>query len=128
MTLLLDTHILLWAAERDARLPPEALNLIEDPVNTLAFSVVSIWEVVIKSARGRADFKADPTTLREGLLKNSYAELPIDGRHALAVTNLPGIHRDPFDRVLIAQATVEGYLLLTSDPIIARYPGPIKLV
>jgi PIN domain nuclease of toxin-antitoxin system len=126
MKLLLDTHLLLWAA--CDQLPPGAAALIDDPANELIFSAASIWEVTIKNSLGREDFKADPHLLRRGLLDNGYVELPITSEHTLAVSQLPHHHKDPFDRLLVAQATVEGITLVTSDPIVASYPGPIRRV
>jgi len=126
MKLLLDTHLLLWAAGEPERLSSEAVALIEEPENDLLFSAASLWEVAIKSGLGRADFRVSPRLLRRGLLDNGYAELPITSAHAVAIDNLPAIHRDPFDRLLVAQATAEGILLLTGDPEVARYPGPIR--
>ena len=99
-----------------------------DPDNTLMFSAVCLWEVAIKSQLGRADFSVDANLLRRNLLENGYQELPITGAHAIAATALPPLHRDPFDRILVAQAMSEGIMLLTADPMIARYPGPIRLV
>jgi PIN domain nuclease of toxin-antitoxin system len=132
MKLLLDTHLLLRAAAEDIgsvrSLPVEAAILIDDPDNELIFSAASIWEITIKNNLGRADFRADPYLLRRGLLDNGYIHLPIDSAHALAVGNLPNHHKDPFDRILIAQAAVEGITLVTSDPLIAIYPGPIRKV
>ncbi len=127
MNLLLDTHMLIWAAG-GAGLPPEATRLIEDPANALFFSVASIGETAIKHALKRADFATNPVVLRRQLLDNDYAELPILGQHALAVAALPLILRDPFDRLLIAQAMVEGITLLTVDPVLARYQAPVRLV
>ena len=126
MNLLLDTHILLWAAAEPQKLPGQAIELLENPVNPLYFSAASIWEVVIKNGLGRADFHVDPHLLRRGLLDNGYLELPISSQHTLAVSHLPYIHKDPFDRILVAQAESEGFLLLTADDIVAKYPGPIK--
>lgn len=123
MTLLLDTHVLLWAAAGDDRLSRDAVELLNDPSSRLLFSTASIWEVVIKSQLGRSDFIADPVKLRAALLRNGYDELPILAAHALAVRGLPPIHRDPFDRLLIAQAQVEAATLLTADEMVARYPG-----
>ncbi len=128
MKLLLDTHLLLWAARQPSRLSRDVRALIEDARNQLHFSVVSIWEVAIKRGLDRSDFTVEPAVLRRGLLDNDYVELPISSNHAIAVTNLPMVHRDPFDRLLIAQATVEGITLLTNDNVIARYPGPIRKV
>jgi PIN domain nuclease of toxin-antitoxin system len=87
-----------------------------------------VWEVAIKRGLGRSDFQADPRLLRRGLLDNGYTELPILSDHVVAVDSLPPIHKDPFDRLLVAQATVEGITLLTSDSLVAEYPGPVRLV
>ncbi len=126
MNLLLDTHVLLWAAGTPERLPDEARALIENPETRPVFSAVSLWEITIKNGLGRADFSVDPRLLRRGLLENDYTELPITGAHAAAVDLLPPIHKDPFDRLLVAQAQIEGLLLLTADETVARYPGPIR--
>lgn len=126
MNLLLDTHILLWAAAYPEKLSKEAAQMIENPDNRLHFSAASIWEVVIKNGLQRPDFHVDPNLLRRGLIDNGYLELPISSIHALAVTHLPDIHKDPFDRILMAQAESEGFLLLTVDEQILRYPGPIR--
>ncbi len=126
MRLLLDTHLLIWAA--DETLPgehPAAAKLIDDPANTLLFSAGSIWEVAIKRGLGRDDFQVDPHLLRRSLTDNGYIELPVTGAHAAAVCGLPPIHKDPFDRLLVAQATVEGVSLLTGDAKVLEYPGPI---
>ena len=128
MKLLLDTHLLLWAAGRPSRLSATARKLIDAPSNELLFSAASIWEVAIKRGLGRSDFQADPRLLRRGLLDNGYAELPILSDHVVALDSLPPIHKDPFDRLLVAQATVEGITLLTVDTIVAQYPGPIREV
>jgi len=125
MKLLLDTHVLLWAAAEPKRLPPPVRRLINDPDNQLLFSAASLWEVTIKRGLGRKDFQVDARLLRRGLLDNGYNELPIHSHHVVAIENLPPIHKDPFDRILLAQATVEGVTLLTGDPRIAQYPGPI---
>jgi PIN domain nuclease of toxin-antitoxin system len=124
--LLLDTQLLLWAASEPARLKAATRRLLEDPRHELLFSAASIWEVSIKASLGRSDFDADPRVLRRGLLDNGYAELPVTGAHAAAVLDLPPHHRDPFDRLLVAQAQVEGITLLTADATVARYPGPIR--
>lgn len=128
MKLLLDTHLLLWAAGEPRRLKAAARKLINDARNELLFSAASLWEITIKRSLGREDFRVDPRLLRRGLLDNGYAELPISGEHALAVDGLPPLHKDPFDRILIAQSMVEGVILLTSDPLLAQYPGPIRKV
>lgn len=126
MKLLLDTHVLLWAASEPSKVPPKVRSLILESDNDLFFSAASIWEIAIKSQLGRADFDIDPHILRRGLIDNGYLELPINVEHALAVLALPHLHKDPFDRMLVAQATVEGFVLLTSDEQVAAYPGPIR--
>ena len=128
MKLLLDTHILLWAAGDPDRLPAAARALIENEDNQLLFSAASLWEIAIKSALGREDFAIDAALLRRGLADNGYAELPVTGAHAVVVATLPPIHRDPFDRLLVAQATVEGITLLSADELVCQYPGPIRRV
>lgn len=128
MNLLLDTHLLLWAAAEPERLSQKAVKLINDPKNTLFFSAASIWEVVIKNSLNRPDFKVDPHLLRRGLIENGYQELSITVQHILAVGHLPELHKDPFDRILVAQAESEGILLLTVDALIAQYTAPIQQV
>ncbi len=128
MKLLLDTHLLLWAAGEPRRLSRQARTLIDDADNELLFSAASVWEVAIKRGLGREDFKVDASLLRRGLLDNGYSELPIHSQHVIATQSLPPIHKDPFDRVLVAQAVVEGITLLTIDSRVARYPGPIRTV
>ena len=126
MKLLLDTHLLLWAAGAPERLSATARALINDPANTPIFSVASLWEIAIKRGLGRPDFEVDPRRLRRGLLDNGYEELPITSAHVVAVDGLPP--RDPFDRLLISQAITEGLLLLTADARLAAYPGPVRAV
>lgn len=128
MRLLLDTHLLLWAAAGSANLSPDARDLIADPDNHLQFSAASLWEIAIKQGLQRPDFQVDARVLRRGLVDNFYQELPITSEHAVAIDGLPPIHKDPFDRLLVAQATVEGITLLTNDATVARYPGPVRLV
>jgi PIN domain nuclease of toxin-antitoxin system len=128
MKLLLDTHLLLWAAGEPDRLSAKARALLDNPDHELLFSAVSLWEVAIKRGLGRADFQVDARLLRRGLLDNGYGELPIVSEHVVATENLPPIHKDPFDRVLVAQATVEGITLLTMDSVVAQNPGPIRTV
>jgi PIN domain nuclease of toxin-antitoxin system len=126
--LLLDTHLLICAAEGIERLSPDARATMADPENDLVFSVASLWEIVIKRGLKRPDFRVDARVLRRGLIDNGYHELPILSEHAVAIDGLPPIHKDPFDRLLIAQATVEGITLLTDDTTVAKYPGPVQLV
>jgi PIN domain nuclease of toxin-antitoxin system len=128
MNLLLDTHVLLWAAGQPDRLPRAIRGMLEEPQNELLFSAVSLWEVVIKRSLGRKDFQADARLLRRGLLEHGYHELEIKGEHAVAADGLPPLHKDPFDRLLVAQSMVEGILLLTSDAVVAQYPGPVRKV
>ncbi|WP_341018809.1 type II toxin-antitoxin system VapC family toxin [Brevundimonas diminuta] len=128
MNLLLDTHLLLWAAGDPDRVSPTVRDLIDDASNRLIFSAASLWEVTIKRGLGRDDFQADPRLLRRGLIDNGYEELPITSEHAVSVESLPPLHKDPFDRILVAQATVEGFTLLTSDALVAQYPGPVRKV
>ena len=128
MRLLLDTHILLWAAVMPERLPANARTLIEDAEHELHFSAASLWEVAIKFGLTRDDFTVDPRLLRRALLENGYTELAVTGAHAVAVDLLPPIHGDPFDRLLVAQAQIEAITLLTADEIVGRYPGPIQLI
>jgi len=128
MKLLLDTHLLLCAAGQPNRLSAKARRLIDSPANELLFSAASIWEVAVKRGLGRTDFQADPRLLRRGLLDNGYSELPILSGHVVAIDSLPPIHKDPFDRLLVAQAVVEGITLLTADSMVVQYPGPIRIV
>ncbi len=123
MKLLLDTHILIWAASESERLPPRLRALIENEHNELLFSPASLWEIAIKHSQGRSNFRADPSILRERLLQNGYVELPINGEHTLATVALPPIHKDPFDRILIAQSKIEGIPLVTVDQTVLQYPG-----
>ena len=128
MKLLLDTHLVLWVFDDPGNLSASAVALLKDERNQLFFSALSIWEAAIKSALQKKDFKVDARLLRRGLLDVGYIELPITSEHAVAVYNLPPIHKDPFDRLLIAQAMVEGITLLTADRQVAKYPGPIRKV
>lgn len=128
MRLLLDTHLLIWAMGDPGRLSTSLRERLEDPANTLVFSVASLWELVIKAGLGREGFLVQPALLRRALLDGGWRELPINARHVFAVAHLPSLHRDPFDRLLLAQATEEGLLLLTADAQLARYPGPVHFV
>jgi PIN domain nuclease of toxin-antitoxin system len=119
--LLLDTHVILWVAGRPEKLSDEARSFLTMPENALFFSAASIWEIVIKRSLGREDFKVDPVRLRKMLVSNGYIELPITAEHALRVETLPLLHRDPFDRLLIAQARAEGMQLFTVDASILQY-------
>jgi PIN domain nuclease of toxin-antitoxin system len=125
MKLLLDTHVLLWAASGSDRLSDDLRAALEDEANRLLFSAASIWEIAIKSALGRDDFRVEANALRRDLLANGYVELPITSDHAVGVTALPAIHHDPFDRMLAAQAIAEGASLVTADERLAGYPVSI---
>ena len=128
MKLLLDTHLLLWAAGSPDLLPASARPLLEDAQNELLFSAASLWEIAIKSGLGRSDFKVDARVLRRGLLDNGYQELVITSEHAVFIDSLLPLHKDPFDRILLAQASVEGITLITTDSLVAQYPGPVRKV
>jgi PIN domain nuclease of toxin-antitoxin system len=128
LKLLLDTQLLLWAVHEPARLSDEAKRLFSEPANDLFFSAASLWETAIKSSLGRADFDVDPQLFRHTLLADGFLELAITSEHAVAVGTLPMVHKDPFDRMLLAQAIVEGLTLLTADEVLARYAGPVRKV
>jgi PIN domain nuclease of toxin-antitoxin system len=123
MKILLDTNILLWAAAGE--LSPAAERYVADTENELLFSSASLWEVAIKRELGRRDFTVEPALLYSGLLRAGYKELPVTGKHALRVGALPPLHKDPFDRILLAQSAAEGASLLTSDAVLSRYPGSV---
>jgi len=123
MKLLVDTHLLLWAAAD--MLPKKAKLYFTDKNNMLFFSSASIWEIVIKKTLNRSDFNVDPVVLYKGLLDNGYMELTISSQHVLAISDLPLLHKDPFDRILIGQARAEGIMLLSSDKTLSKYPAVI---
>ena len=125
MDLLLDTHVFLWWDRSDSQLGEAAAAEIGDPANKVFISAASVWEIAIKRQSGRLAFARSPS---QAIAENGFFALPISGEHGEAAAGLPAIHKDPFDRILIAQATVEGIILLTADPTIARYPGPIRKV
>ena len=126
--LLLDTQLLLWWAIDPKRLPAAAADLLADPAQPLLLSVVSLWEVAIKSSLGRADFQVEAAALRLGLLGQGFRELPVRAEHVLAVQHLPWIHRDPFDRLLVVQAQVEGLQLLSADRALTGYGAHVRVV
>jgi PIN domain nuclease of toxin-antitoxin system len=128
VTLLLDTHLLLWAAGQQERLSIAARRLLNNPRNDLRFSAASLWEIAIKHMLGREDFRVEPRVLRRRLLDSGYVELPVTSDHAVNIDSLPHLHKDPFDRLLLAQAYTEGITLLTMDAQLARYPGPVRKV
>jgi PIN domain nuclease of toxin-antitoxin system len=128
MKLLLDTQMLIWATFWPERLPEKARQMIAADENEICFSPISLWEVAIKSGQNRPDFKIDAKVLRRRLLERDYREITITGVHTTEVSDLPLLHKDPFDRLLLAQAKVEGLNLLTSDATVASYPVPVILV
>jgi PIN domain nuclease of toxin-antitoxin system len=122
MKILLDTHVLLWVAGDPNQLSAQARKLLEDPQNQLYFSAASLWEISIKNKLGRTDFKVDLPVLRRNLLDYGFEEIAINSAHILAVEALPNVHKDPFDRMLVAQTIAEGITLMTSDAAVAEYP------
>ena len=128
MRLLLDTHLLLWAAASSERLSSEARSLIEDPANDVHFSAASVWEIAIKSTLRRKDFRVDVPLLQSTFTFMGLVELPVTATHAVEVTRLPPVHRDPFDRLLVAQSLVEPLVLLTNDAVLERYGRIVRVV
>jgi len=128
MRLLVDTHLLLWAAARSRRLPREARRLLEDPANEVFYSAASLWEIAIKASLRRSDFKVDLTLLRPALAVMGLLELPVSGAHAERLASLPPIHKDPFDRMLVAQSLSEPLILLTNDAALAAYGEGVRVV
>ena len=126
--LLLDTHLLLWAAFEPVRLSPEAVLILQSRETLLAFSLASIWEVAIKTSLGRVDFSVDPGLLQRALLAEGFVELPITAAHLVRVATLPWVHRDPFDRLLVAQAMADQLTLLTADATLKRYGRFVEVV
>ena len=128
MRLLLDTHLLIWAVSEPDRLSAKAMDLMIDKANGLFFSVASIWEIAIKASYKRTDFMVNVPELHGELLRNGYQELAVSAGHTFAVVHLPHLHKDPFDRLLLAQAMREYLTLVTADELLASYPGPILKV
>lgn len=128
MTLLLDTQLLLWSQVEPGRLPARLVDELDDVAVAPVFSVISIWEVVIKSALNRADFNHDAALLRSTLLTQGWRELELTGSHVIAVRDLQSRHGDPFDRALVAQAKVEGMELVTADGVLKSYGSNIRVV
>ena len=123
MRLLLDTHAFLWWVADDPRLSDRARSLIADGSNEVFFSAASAWEIVVKAALGRLRIDGEVKVFIDRQLEaNAFEVLPIHLRHALAIAALPDLHRDPFDRMLVAQASTEGLAILTGDQQVAAYP------
>ncbi len=128
MRLLVDTHLVLWAAAKSRSLPKEVFRLLEDPANELFYSAASLWEIAIKAALRRSDFRVDLALLRPALAAMDFAELPVSGAHVERLASLPPIHKDPFDRMLVAQSLWEPLVLLTNDAALAAYGEGVKVV
>lgn len=128
MRLLLDTHILLWSVAMSDRLSGKARTLIEDGSNQIYCSAASLWEIAIKAGLRRQDFQVDLPMLRGALSEMTIEELPVTGNHTEKLLELPPIHKDPFDRMLIAQSMAEPLVLLTNDVILTRYWDGVRLV
>jgi PIN domain nuclease of toxin-antitoxin system len=128
MRVLLDTHLLLWAVAASHRLPAQARVLLADPGVEVYCSAASLWEIGIKAALRRADFRVDVRQLRGALPEMDIQELAVTGRHTEAIAGLPPIHRDPFDRMLVAQSMTEPLILLTNDAVLAQYWDGVTLV
>ncbi|MFF7706900.1 PIN domain-containing protein [Pseudomonas sp. NPDC007930] len=130
MKWLVDTHLLLWHGVGHSSTPRFMQQLWEDPSAEIFFSAAAVWEVAIKAAKSGAEgsFPYDPHVVHDTWLSNGLIEVPISAHHARLVTALPPIHRDPFDRIMIAQAMIEGFTLVTHDHSVAQYPGPIRHV
>jgi PIN domain nuclease of toxin-antitoxin system len=128
MRLLLDTHLLLWALAEPDRLDPATRSALEDPENEVLFSAASIWEIAIKAGLGRADFAFSPQGILRAALDTGFVELPVRGSVAALVSELPPHHRDPFDRLLVAQAMAEPVRLFTADPLLPPYSELVTLV
>ena len=125
---LLDTHLVLWAALQPQRLPAKAAKMLGSRASSAAFSVATLWEVAIKASLGRPDFNVDVAELRRWLLSEGFSELPIAPSHVLKVAQLPWHHRDPFDRLLVAQAQVEAIRLWTADTALKAYGRAVLTV
>lgn len=128
MRLLLDTHLLLWALATPQRLDAATRGALEDPGNEVLFSAASLWEIAIKAGLGRADFAFDPPQILQAALDTGFVELPVRSAAAVLVAGLPPHHRDPFDRLLVAQAMSEPVRLYTADPLLPPYSELVTLV
>jgi PIN domain nuclease of toxin-antitoxin system len=125
---LLDTHILIWAAISPHKISPELASLLSDPSNHLYFSSASIWEISIKESLGKRDFHVSSNKLHDGLVENGYNEIKVSALHAMGVIKLPFIHRDPFDRILVATAIWENMPLLTNDSTLSPYHSLVRVL
>ena len=128
MVLLLDTHVLLWTLDAPERLPREVVAQIESPETTIYFSAASIWEIAIKTALGKVAFQYSPEEIARAARDTGFVELPVSSAHGAKVAHLPLHHRDPFDRMLIAQALLMPAQLLTADLALVPYSELVRLV
>ncbi len=128
MRLLLDTHVLLWALNQPDRLDGATRDSLEDRGNDVFFSAASIWEIAIKVRLGRADFIHKSADVASGALATGFLELPVVSAAAQRVEALPPHHRDPFDRLLLAQAIDGPFHFLTADAILAQYTDLVTLI
>ena len=128
MNFLLDTHILIWAASSPHKISPELASLLSNPRNHLYFSSASIWEISIKESLGKRGFHFSSNKLHDGLLENGYKEIKVSALHAMGVIKLPFIHRDPFDRILVATAIWENMPLLTNDSTLSPYHSLVRVL
>jgi PIN domain nuclease of toxin-antitoxin system len=127
MRLLVDTHVLLWAAASPERLPASFRARLESPESTVLFSAASIWEIAIKAQIGKLDLAVEPDEIARTAVDRGFEELSITSAHAAATGRLPLLHRDPFDRILLAQAIEEPARLLTLDRALARYSELVEV-
>jgi len=128
MRILLDTHLLIWAVAEPARLDRETADDLEDTANEILFSAASIWEIAIKYRLSRPDFVHEPNEIARAAQHTGFTELPVRAAAAALVATLPPLHRDPFDRLLIAQALAEPALLYTADVRLAPYSDLVRRV
>jgi PIN domain nuclease of toxin-antitoxin system len=128
VVLLLDTHVLLWALGMPERLPKQTAEQIESPETQVCFSAASIWEIAIKTSAGRVSFQYSPDQIAQASRATGFHELPITSAHAAKVASLPEHHRDPFDRLLIAQALLMPANLLTTDSALLPYSELVRLI
>ena len=128
MRILLDTHLLIWAVADPDRLDKKTTDDLEDAANEILFSAASIWEIAIKYRLSRPDFAHEPTKIAQAAQQTGFVELPVRAAAAAMVATLPPLHRDPFDRLLIAQALAEPALLYTADAPLTAYSDLVKRV
>lgn len=128
MRILLDTHLVLWAMAASRKLPRAVKSQLLDSNNEVYFSAASLWEIAIKRGLRREDFRIDLDAFLGALRESGFIELPIAAAHAMAIARLPPIHKDPFDRMLVAQSMAEPMTFLTNEAVLAEYWDGVKLV